>query len=159
MYSILSHLRLCKPTGSPVLDRQCHTRCLNILLRWWSMTSPNEHYFSCGMESVKRIHEKLNVHLCLYWNSSVHIALHLFIIIPCHDRNLSVCLSRVNLTLTITFEQKWTRLLVWHMCIPCDKTFLFIPKFFDCVTLTLAFDLLLKNLNLDHNFWTKRDEA
>ena len=32
-------------------------------------------------------------------------------------------------------------------------------KFFDFVTLTLTFDLLLKKLNLGHNFWTKRDRA
>ena len=32
-------------------------------------------------------------------------------------------------------------------------------KFFYLVTLTLTFDLLLKKLNLDHNFWTKRDRA
>ena len=28
---------------------------------------------------------------------------------------------------------------------------------FDLVTLTLKFDLLLKNFNLGHNFWTVRD--
>ena len=32
-------------------------------------------------------------------------------------------------------------------------------KNFDLVTLTLTFDLLLKKLNLDHNFWTKSDWA
>ena len=32
-------------------------------------------------------------------------------------------------------------------------------KSFDLVTLTLTFDLLLKNLNLRHNFLTKRDGA
>ena len=32
-------------------------------------------------------------------------------------------------------------------------------KIFDFVTLTLTFDLLLKKLNLGHNFWTKRDRA
>ena len=32
-------------------------------------------------------------------------------------------------------------------------------KIFDFVTLTLTFDLLLKKLNLGHNFWTKRDSA
>ena len=30
---------------------------------------------------------------------------------------------------------------------------------FDLVTLTLTFDLLLKKLNLGHNFWTKSDWA
>ena len=33
-----------------------------------------------------------------------------------------------------------------------------IPKI-DFMTLTLTFDLLLKKLNLGHNFWTKRDRA
>ena len=32
-------------------------------------------------------------------------------------------------------------------------------KIFDFVTLTLNFDLLLKKLNLGHNFWNKRDRA
>ena len=32
-------------------------------------------------------------------------------------------------------------------------------KIFDFVTLTLTFDLLLKKLNLGHNFWTKQDRA
>ena len=31
--------------------------------------------------------------------------------------------------------------------------------FFDFVTLTLTFDLLLKKLNLGHNFWSERDRA
>ena len=33
---------------------------------------------------------------------------------------------------------------IFHMCIPCDKTFLLEPKFFYLMTLTLTFDLLLK---------------
>ena len=32
-------------------------------------------------------------------------------------------------------------------------------KIFDFVTLTLTFDLLLKKLNLDHNFWSKSYRA
>ena len=32
-------------------------------------------------------------------------------------------------------------------------------KIFDFVTVTLTFDLLLKKINLGHNFWTKRDRA
>ena len=32
-------------------------------------------------------------------------------------------------------------------------------KFFDLVTLTLKFDLLLKNLNLGHGFLTRRDRT
>ena len=32
-------------------------------------------------------------------------------------------------------------------------------KIFDFVTLTLTFDLLLKKLNIGHNFWSKRDGA
>ena len=47
--------------------------------------------------------------------------------------------------------------VILHMCVSCDKTFLSVPKIFDLVTLT--FDLLLKKLNLRHNFLTKRDGA
>ena len=41
---------------------------------------------------------------------------------------------------------------IFHMCISCGKTFLLETKIFYPVTLTLTFDLLLKKLNLDHNF-------
>ena len=34
-----------------------------------------------------------------------------------------------------------------------------LTKKFNLVTLTLTFDLLLKKLNLDHDFWTKSDRA
>ena len=56
-----------------------------------------------------------------------------------------------NLTLAITFEPR-DRTFIYQVCIPSGKTFL-CTKTFDPVTLT--FDLLLKKLNLCHNFWTK----
>ena len=45
------------------------------------------------------------------------------------------------------------------MYISCGKTFLLEINFFYLVTLTLPFDLLLKKINLDYNFWTKGDRA
>ena len=60
----------------------------------------------------------------------------------------SVCLSRVNLTLALTFEPKETRLTYNIMWVPFDKTFLSVSKL-----LTLTFDLLLKkNLTLAITF-------
>ena len=44
---------------------------------------------------------------------------------------------------------------ILYMCVPCDKTFLSVPKKLDLVTLT--FDLLLKKPNLRRNFLTIRD--
>ena len=55
--------------------------------------------------------------------------------------------------------QIYGRAFIFHMCISCGRTFLSIPIFFNLVTLTLTFDLLLKKLNLGNNFWTKRDRA
>ena len=43
------------------------------------------------------------------------------------------------------------------MCIACDKTFGTV--IFYLLTLTLKFDLLLKNFNLGHNFLARRDGA
>ena len=63
-----------------------------------------------------------------------------------------------NLTLAITFEPRETRLYstgvysLWQDLSVHTKNF-------DLMTLTLTFDLLLKKLNLDHNFWTKSDWA
>ena len=56
----------------------------------------------------------------------------------------------------------WTvsdRALIFHMCIPCDKTFHIIPSLLTNVTLTLKFDILFKNFNLGHKLWTVRDRA
>jgi hypothetical protein len=41
-----------------------------------------------------------------------------------------------------------TRALIFHMSIPCDKTFLWVSKFF-----TLVLDLLIENCNLGYVFW------
>ena len=44
------------------------------------------------------------------------------------------------------------RSYIFHMCIFCDKTFLWVHNF-DIVT--LKFDLHLKNVNLGHSFLTR----
>jgi hypothetical protein len=43
-----------------------------------------------------------------------------------------------------------TKALIFHMSVPCDKTFV-STKTFDIAT--LMFDLLVKNLNLGYIFW------
>jgi hypothetical protein len=48
---------------------------------------------------------------------------------------------------------------IFHMCVPYDKTFLLVPKFFDLVTLTLKFDQFFKNFNISHIFWMASDKA
>ena len=67
------------------------------------------------------------------------------------DLDLDLTYFWKNLTLTITFESK-----VIHVSILCDKTFLLIPIFFTSWPWPWL-DLLLKKLNLDHNFWIKSD--
>ena len=57
----------------------------------------------------------------------------------CHFVILSFCNS-VLLSETLTFLMN-ARALIFHMSIPCDKTFPWIPLFLT-VTLTLEFDLL-----------------
>ena len=47
----------------------------------------------------------------------------------------------------------FTRALIFHMSIPCDKTFPWVA-IFDPVTLTLEFDLFYKQFKLDDVFWT-----
>ena len=65
----------------------------------------------------------------------------------------SVCHS-VILIETLTFWEVSAWVLIFHMDIPCDKTFLLVPKYFDPVTLTFEFGLLFENLNLVNNFST-----
>ena len=48
---------------------------------------------------------------------------------------------------------------ILYMCIPGDKTFSHGTIIFDLLTLTLKFDLLMKNFNLGYNFLTRRDGA
>ena len=65
---------------------------------------------------------------------------------------------RVHKNFNLAYNS-WTtigRAFIFHMCIHCDKTFLVGTKIFDLVTLTLKFDLLLKNFNLGHSFLTRR---
>ena len=63
-----------------------------------------------------------------------------------------------NWTLAITFISKETR-LSYYICGFLWQDLSVNTKNFDPVTLTWAFDLLLKKLNLGHQFWTKRDKA
>ena len=51
-----------------------------------------------------------------------------------------------NFNLGYSFLARRGRVIIFHMYIPCDKTFKWVPKFFDLVTLTLKFDPLLKKL-------------
>ena len=53
---------------------------------------------------------------------------------------LSVFLSEKNFNIEHNFWTEGDRALIFHMCIPCDKTFQLIPIFFYLVTLT--FDLI-----------------
>ena len=75
----------------------------------------------------------------------------------CHSPSVGVgvhvCLGCVdkNFNLGHNFQTKRCKILILHMCIPCDKTFHMVPLF-----LTLKFNLLLKNFNLGHNFQTSR---
>jgi hypothetical protein len=45
-----------------------------------------------------------------------------------------------------------TRALIFHMSIPCDKTFPLVEKN-DLNTSTLVFDILIENINLGYIFW------
>ena len=56
-----------------------------------------------------------------------------------------------NFNLGYNFQMVSTRMLIFHMSVPCDKIFSWVPKIFDLVTLTLVFDLLIKNFNLGYN--------
>ena len=65
---------------------------------------------------------------------------------------LSACLSRLNLTLAISFELIEIGLSYYTCVFLVTRPFSpYQNKNFDIVTLTLTFDLLLKKLNLRHN--------
>ena len=68
----------------------------------------------------------------------------------CLSVRLSVRLSRVNLTLAITFQPIEIRLSYYTCWFLVTRPFCPYQKF-DLVTLTLTFDLLLKKLNLGYN--------
>jgi hypothetical protein len=51
-----------------------------------------------------------------------------------------------------------TRALIFHMSIPCHKTFPSVQKF-DLVVLTLVLNLHFKNFNLGYNFWIVKNRA
>ena len=67
---------------------------------------------------------------------------------------LSFCHSLWNFNLSYKFWTVSARALIFHMSIPCDKTFPWVSIIFDPVTLTLEFDPFKKNFNLTYNFWT-----
>ena len=50
-----------------------------------------------------------------------------------------------NFNLGYNFQMACTRMLIFHMSIPCGKTFPWVPT---DLTLTLEFDLLVENFNL-----------
>ena len=68
-----------------------------------------------------------------------------------HPVCLFICLSRVNLTLAITFESRH-KAFILHMWVHCEKTFLFVPKI---LTLTLTLTYFRKNLTLAITFEQK----
>ena len=74
---------------------------------------------------------------------------------PC-DLDLGVWPIFKNFNLANNFWIVSARALIFHMSIPCDKTFPWVYHYFlSCdLTLTLEFDLLFKNFNLANNFWT-----
>ena len=49
------------------------------------------------------------------------------------------------------FSTMGARALIFHMSIPCEKTYLWVPKF---PIWTLELDLLFENFNLAINIWT-----
>jgi hypothetical protein len=57
-----------------------------------------------------------------------------------------------NFNLGYNFQMVCTRMLMFHMSVPCDKIFSWVPKIFDFVTLTMMFDPLIKIFNLGYNF-------
>ena len=63
-----------------------------------------------------------------------------------------------NLTLAITFEPKEIGLSYFTCVFLVARPFCWY-QYFWLSGLDLDFDLLLKKLNLDQNFWTKRDRA
>ena len=67
----------------------------------------------------------------------------------CHSVILS---SSLNFNLANNFWTVSARAFIFHMNIPCDNTFLWVPLFYP-VTLTLEFDPFFDNFNLANNFW------
>ena len=64
-----------------------------------------------------------------------------------------LCLSRVNLTLAISFDPKEIGLSYCTYIFRVARLFCWCQNF-NLVTLTSTFDLLLRKLNLGHNFCT-----
>ena len=71
----------------------------------------------------------------------------------CHTVILSFCPPLWNFNLANKFWTVSARALIFHMSIPCDKTFKWLPLF-DPVILTLEFDPYFNNFNLADNYWS-----
>ena len=86
------------------------------------------------------------------------------------EPNLSVCTKKIE-TLTLTFDLLLKKLIgynfwakrdkafILHMLVPCDKTFLSVPKKFTFWPWPWLLTYFWKKLNLGYNFWTRRDKA
>ena len=74
----------------------------------------------------------------------------------CHSVILSFCPPLWNFNLDNNFWTVSSRALIFHISIPCDKTFQWVPFFFYSFTYTFEFDPFLnfENFNLSNNFWT-----
>ena len=74
----------------------------------------------------------------------------------CNSVILPFCPPLWIYNLADTFWTVSARSLIFHMNIPCDKTFPWETIIFDPVYLTLEFDpfFFFENFNLANNFWT-----
>ena len=73
-----------------------------------------------------------------------------------HPVCLSVCSSvQSKLNLDHNFLTKWDKALILHKCIPCDKTFLSIPKFLTSWPWPWLLTYFWKNLTLAITFEPK----
>ena len=70
---------------------------------------------------------------------------------------LSFCPSLWNFNLANIFWTVSALALIFHMSIPCDKAFPWVPLIF--YPLTLEFDPFFENFNLGNNFWTVSTRA
>ena len=79
-------------------------------------------------------------------------------------RNHPVCLSvrlsvQSKLNLGYNFSTFRDKAFILHMLVPCDKTFLSVPKNLTLWPWPWLLTYFWKKLNLGYNFWTKRDKA
>ena len=81
-----------------------------------------------------------------------HIVFVLSVIL--HSVILSFCPPLWNFNLANNFWTVRARALIFHMNIPCDKTFPWVPLFFTLWPWPWSLTHFLKNFNLANNFWT-----